>query len=605
MSSLDTKAFVASISPFDTLDSYALDSFCANADIAYFKKGQHIATSGSGVECFYIIAKGIVVEKTSDGQEIYHGERDFFDFEALLEGGYKAEYYPLDECLLYEFKKEDFLALVHNNSKLESYFFKNFAKRLADKSNSTDSYMIKRVEDIAYQQPIFAHESDSIYSAVSVMTDANKTFVLVRFDNGMMGIVTDSDLRKKVILGRLEFDLPIGTIATTNLAKVEKTDFLFNALLVMTKRNVKRVLVTDESGEVVGVLQDIDVLSSFSTHTQFISRKIELARSNEDLVSALADIDTAVANLLSEGVKTKHICKLVTELNSQLFKKIYESLCDADILANSCLVVMGSEGRGEQILRTDQDNAIILKDGYENPKITEIAQKFNETLIAIGYPECSGGVMAKNPYYCKSLAAFRDDIYEAISHPKPEGFLNSAILMDMRAVGGSEELCRELVEYVHHSLKGNPSFLARLAGGSLSFDTPLGIFNNFVLDKKEHSGELDIKKGAVFPIVNSIRALANEYGIESANTFIRIKELNNAGLFDRNFAEELIESYNFVLEIRLKERLFKIKTGETPDNYISPARLSKLERDVLKDVLKIVDKLKKLVFAHYKLGYIG
>lgn len=604
MSSLDTKAFIASITPFDSLNNYILDSFSSKADIVYFKKGQNIAQINSVPECFYIIAKGVVVEKTSDNQEIYHGERDFFDFQALLEESYQVEYSALDECLLYEFKKEDLLALVHSNPKLESYFFKNFAKRLADKSNSTDSYLIKRVADIPYQKPIFAVEHDSIYYAVALMTESNKTFILVRFDDNNLGIVTDSDLRKKVILGRLNIDLPIGSIATRNLAIVDNGDFLFNALLTMTKRNVKRVLVRDGS-EVVGVLQDIDILSSFSTHTQFISRKIELSKSPDELSGAISDIDTAINNLLAEGVKAKHISKLVTELNSQVYKKIYESLCDDEILANTCLVVMGSEGRGEQILRTDQDNAIIIKDGYQNNKIEEIAKEFNNTLISMGYPECSGGVMAKNSYYCKTFTEFKNDIFEAISHPKPEGFLSTAVMMDLRAVCGDGELCAQLVEYVHSSLKGNPSFLARLAGGSLSFDTPLGIFNNFVLDKKEHTGELDIKKGAVFPIVNSIRALANEYGIESANTFERIKELNNQGFFDRNFAEELIESYNFVLEIRLKERLYKIKIGEKADNYISPARLSKIERDVLKDVFKTVDKLKKLIFAHYKLGYIG
>jgi CBS domain-containing protein len=144
-----------------------------------------------------------------------------------------------------------------------------------------------------------------------------------------------------------------------------------------------------------------------------------------------------------------------------------------------------------------------------------------------------------------------------------------------------------------------------MAGGSLSFETPLGLLGGFVLDKKEHSGEMDIKKGGIFPIVNSIRALAYEKNIDAVSTFERIKELNNSGFIDRVFAEELIEAYNFLLEIRLKERLYKIQTGQKPDNYINPSRLSKLERDLLKDVLKIVDKLKKFLFAHFKLGYLS
>jgi len=603
MSSLDIKSFVSSIEPFCELGKNTLDDFCDKIDIAYFKKGEPIAKSGHETKCFYIIAKGVVSEKNDDDQELYRGERDFFDFEALLEGVYKASYTALDECLLYEIDKDAFLSFVHSETRLESYFFKSFAKRLAEKSNSADSYLIKRVADIPYQKPTFIDKDETIYSAVSKMTQDNKTFILVNFENEC-GIVTDSDLRKKVILKRVDFDDKIATIATKNLAFIDVNDFLFNALLVMTKRNVKRLLVKD-GNDILGVLQDIDILSAFSTHTQFISRKIELAKNNDELIVAIKDMDTAIQNLLAEGVKVKHISKLVTELNTQIFKKIYESVADSELLANSCLMVMGSEGRGEQILRTDQDNAIILKDGYKCENIRQVADKFNDTLIAIGYPECSGGVMAKNPFYAKSLSEFKSDIFEAINHPKAEGFLNTAILMDARAVTGDESLCKEMNDYLHASLKGNPSFIARLAGGSLSFDTPLGIFNNFVLDKREHKDELDIKKGAIFPIVNSIRAFANEYGLETTNSFERIKELNNRGLFDRNFAEELIEAYNFVLEIRLKERFFKIKKGDKPDNYISPLRLSKLERDILRDVFKTVDKLKKLVFAHYKLGYIS
>ena len=163
----------------------------------------------------------------------------------------------------------------------------------------------------------------------------------------------------------------------------------------------------------------------------------------------------------------------------------------------------------------------------------------------------------------------------------------------------------ELKEYMTSKLLERPEIIARMAGGSMAFETPLSILGGFVLDKKEHSGELDIKKGGIFPIVNSIRCLAFEKKIQAVSTFERVKELNNIGMIDRAFAEEIIEAYNFLLEIRLKERLYKINIGQKPDNYINPSRLSKLERDLLRDVLKITDKLKKFVFNHFKLGYLS
>ena len=192
------------------------------------------------------------------------------------------------------------------------------------------------------------------------MTDAKKTFILVRFE-GESGIVTDSDLRKKVLLNRMDLDTDIGAIATRGIKTIEKNDFLFNAMLLMTKHNIKRLVVKD-GGEICGVLQDIDILGALSSHTQFVARKIETASSIEELKSAIADIDGSIKNLLSEGVKVKHIVKLVSELNTRVFQKVFEWSFEPTLRDDVALVIFGSEGRGEQILRTDQDNGIICSD---------------------------------------------------------------------------------------------------------------------------------------------------------------------------------------------------------------------------------------------------
>jgi CBS domain-containing protein len=601
MSSLDIKTFLSKIHPFDELGEFELDELCSKADILYVKENDEFLKASSSAECFYIVAKGVV--KEIGESEFYYGPKDFFDFEALLSGSYASSYVAAEEALLYMVAKEDFLRAVHSNTKVENYFFLSAAKKLEEKHKSVDSYLVRKISDIAYEQPIFVEADTTIIGAVTRMTEANKTFVLVDF-GGEVGIVTDSDLRKKVLMARMDLDEKVGLIASRNIKTIDKNDFLFNALLLMTKHNIKRVVLTDGK-EVCGVLQDIDILGSFSTHTQFVARKIDMAKTKEDLKSAIADIDSSVKNLLSEGVKVKHIIKLVSELNIRVFSKVFEWSFPADIRDDIALVIFGSEGRGEQILRTDQDNAVICKDGINPAELSEYAAAFNDILIWLGYPECSGGVMAKNPYYLKTLEEYKKDIYSMVMSPSEKSFLNIPILMDIKFVAGNEALADEIKAYLKKKLQANPQILARMAGGSLSFETPLSMLGSSVLDKKEHSGEMDIKKGGIFPIVNSIRALAYEKNIDAVSTFERIKELNNSGFIDRVFAEELIEAYNFLLEIRLKERLYKIQTGQKPDNYINPSRLSKLERDLLKDVLKIVDKLKKFLFAHFKLGYLS
>jgi len=601
MSSLDIKTFIKSIHPFDELSQYELEKLCQKIDILYLREGEEFVKAGEAAEFFYIVAKGVVKEESES--EFYYGVKDFFDFESLLAGTYKSSFVIAEEALVYTVAKEDFLAAVHSNTRIENYFFLSATKKLEEKYKSSDSYLVQKISDIAYESPIFIDENATIHEAVTLMSEEGKTFVLINCSDGV-GIITDSDLRKKVLLKRVDIDTSVGAIATKNIKTIEKNDFLFNALLMMTKHNIKRVALS-ENGSICGVLQDIDILGAFSSHTQFVARKIELAKTTDELKAAMVDIDASVKNLLNEGVKVKHIIKLVSELNVRIFQKAYEWSFAPHLRENTALVIFGSEGRGEQILRTDQDNGVIAAEGVDESELVTCATAFNDTLIALGYPPCEGGVMAKTKEWGKSLEAYKKDIYDMVLSPSEKSFLNIPILMDMKFVAGNEALADEVHAYLVKKLSANPQVLARMAGGSLSFETPLGMLGGFVLDKKEHSGELDIKKGGIFPIVNSVRVLAFEKNINAVNTFERIKELNNAGFIDRATAEELIEAYNFLLEIRLKERLYKIKTGHAPNNYISPARLSKLERDLLKDVLKTVDKLKKLLFAHFKLGYLS
>ncbi len=601
MSSLDIKTFLSNIHPFDELTSYALGELCSKADVLYLRQNELFFKKGDEATCFYIVAKGIIKEENDD--EFYYSSGDFFDFESLLGGSYVSTYSVTQEALLYVLSKEDFLKAVHSNTKIENYFFLSAAKKLEAKHKNSDSYLVKRISDIAYESPLFVDESGSIYEAVTKMTDAKKTFILVRFGDEI-GIVTDSDLRKKVLLNRMSVDDKIGQIATKGIKTIEKSDFLFNALLLMTKHNIKRLVVKD-GAEISGVLQDIDILGALSSHTQFVARKIETSTGIEELKSAITDIDASIKNLLAEGVKVKHIIKLVSELNIKVFQKVFEWSFEPSLRDDVALVIFGSEGRGEQILRTDQDNGIIRSEAVDKELVKNASEKFNATLIELGYPECSGGVMANNAYYRKSVEEYKKDIYDMVMSPTQNSFLNLPILMDMCFVAGNKALEAEISAYIGKKLGSNQQIIARMAGGSLSFETPLSMLGGFVLDKKEHSGELDIKKGAIFPIVNGIRCLAVEKNISAVNTFERIKELNNIGLIDRAFAEELIEAYNFLLETRLKERLYKVQTGQKPDNYINPSRLSKLERDLLKDVFKIADKLKKFLFAHFKLGYIS
>lgn len=596
-SSLDIKTFLSQVTIFSSLNDVALEVISNKIDIAYFKKDAVIAKAGDKFESFYIVAKGIAYDGTT-----YFEVKDFFDFDAALSGEYITTYVAAEESLIYKIEKDDFFNIIHTYKEAERYLLQGAAKKISERNNRENNNMIRRIREIAYQKPLFVEENNTIFETVSKMTDSNSTFALIQFTDGKTGIITDSDLRKRVILRRLNYDTQIGEIATKGVYQISADSFIFNAMLEMTKHNVKRLLVLDGT-EISGVVQDVDILSSFASQTQFIARKIEKAKTNAELKEVMQSLSQMVEQLLKEGVKARQICKIVSELNTQLFKKLFDELADPEIKDKICLMMSGSEARGEQILRTDQDNMIIIKDGCKSSKIDEFAQKFHDTLAEIGFPECPGDVMVTNPLWRDELEAYKNRIFEAVNKPTADGFLYLPILMDTKPIAGNFELCNDFKNYLASHLTSR--VLAQLAKASLSFETPLSLFNAFILGKNEHDCELDIKKGGIFAIVNGVRALAYENGMITTNTFAKLKEMANKEYLDRAFAEELIEAYNFLLEIRLKERLYKIKSGHTPNNYINPLRLSKLERDLLKDVFKIVDKFKKYLHAHFKLGYIA
>jgi CBS domain-containing protein len=372
----------------------------------------------------------------------------------------------------------------------------------------------------------------------------------------------------------------------------------------MIKHNIKRVVV-EENGKIIGILNEVDLLSLYSNQPQFLALRVERAKSIKDLKILSDSITRTVKILHKEGIRTRHIMKIVSEINTRIFKKAFLLTAPVELLNHSSLIVMGSEGRQEQILKTDQDNGLILEDGYQNPNLEAISQNFIEALKELGYPECKGNVMITNPYWRKSISEFKNSIIDYVNHITPENMLNLAILIDAKHIIGREDLYDEFIDFMFSKISDNKTFLSYFALPTIQFKTPLTFFGTFETEKGEHKGELDIKKGGIFPIVHGIRSLAVENKIRETNTFERIKRLSEVGIFNREFASELIEALEFFLTLRLRERLRKMEMGKQPDDYININLLSNFEKDLLKDAFKIVNKFKDLIINHFKLNYIS
>lgn len=575
-------------------------------DIAYYPKETVLIAPRVRAESLYIIIKGVVNETIEGELQNVYGERDSFDANSLIYGNTQSTFIVAEDLICYELPKETFLNLLQDVEPFQNYFMQDFITKhqnLKERQhqNELTPFMVSRVDEIYLHAPCLVDATLSINDSLRKMSEQGAKVILLHRGEEA-GIVTDTNLRERVLLAGKSTSEPIGDIATYGLLTIERSDFLFNALLLFTKYGVKRLVVT-EGDVIVGILEQIDLLSHFANHTHLIAASIERANSIDELQSAQRSLTHLVRSLTNKGVRVRYVSKLVSELNAKLYHKVFEMVVPAPMQKKCALIVMGSEGRGEQVLRTDQDNGLIIRDGEDEEQFVPYMMELNRHLLQLGFPECSGNVMVSNPYWRRSVADYKKLISEWIETFNEESLMGLSIFLDAQCVAGDKSLLDECREYLYEHFEGRSDVMAHLAKVTLAFETPLSLIGGFVFGRAEHDSELDIKKGGIFAIVHGIRVLALEHKISSTNTTERIKELNNIGLFDKRFASELIEAYDTLLSIRLRALLSQKQITDI-QNYVNPKLLAKADRDLLKDAFKIVNTFKKFLTYHFHLGMV-
>ncbi|MDD2781021.1 putative nucleotidyltransferase substrate binding domain-containing protein [Sulfuricurvum sp.] len=606
MSLFDQKALLMSIHPFDLLGERMIEKLMTQMDIAYYPKETVLIAPRVRAESLYIIIKGIVNETIEGELQNVYGERDSFDANSLIYGNTQSTFSVAEDLICYELPKESFLNLLQDVEPFQNYFMQDFITKhqnLKERQhqNELTPFMVSRVDEIYLHTPCFVEAHTPIREALRKMADQNANVILVK-KGEEIGIVTDTNLREKLLLSDKSRNDPIHEIATYGLITIERSDFLFNALLLFTKYGVKRLIVI-ENDQIVGILEQLDLLSHFANHTHLIAASIDRAVSIDELQNAQRSLTHLIRSLTSKGVRVRYVSKLVSELNAKVYRKVFEMVVPQALQTKCALIVMGSEGRGEQILRTDQDNALIIHDGEDEGVFEPYMMQLNGYLLQLGFPKCSGNVMVSNPYWRRSVGGYKNLISDWIDTFNEEALMGLSIFLDAQCVAGDETLLDECQNYLFEHFEGRSDILAHLAKVALAFETPLSLIGSFVLGRAEHVSEFDIKKGGIFAIVHGVRILALEHKISVTNTTERIKELNNLGLFDRAFANELIEAYDTLLSIRLHFILAQ-KQGSDEQNYVNPKLLSKAEKDLLKDAFKIVNTFKKFLTYHFHLGMV-
>ncbi len=599
--------------PFSLLSQKEQAMLNSHLDIAYFQKGETIITAGEVPEGVFIVLKGKVGE--SDGSElvdndaaasvfVHYQDEDYFGGWSVLNGKAIHNFIAVEETICHVLPTRTLMDLIASNALFADYFQQNLtAKReiVAQHGQNQDmaEFMLARIEDGTIREPLIVLEGTSIVEATRMMREMKADCVLAKKGN-RYGMVTGTDLLDAVIIKSLPLDSDVSEIASYRLITTDPQDYLFNALIMMTQQQIERVVVM-RGAELFGIVELTDVLSHFSSHSHVIGLRVERAQTLDDLREAAQGLTDLIKALISTGVKICFTMELLAAMNGRIISKLFDLVIPNDMRPHVCLIVMGSEGRGEQIMKTDQDNGLLFRDGLEWPEMHKVMQKFSETLISFGFPPCPGNIMVSNPEWVNSTNQWAAKLSGWSQKFDGESVMKLAIAVDGKPLAGNAAMFKVARNAFLRSIKNNDIFFSHFAKAALNFDTPLTFFGNL-----KDKGMLDIKKGGIFPIVHGVRTMALEHRILETNTFKRIEMLVEMEELRKSVGENLAEALSLFVQIRLKHQIQRVEESadgidKTP-NAIDLQRLNKLERDLLRDALRIVKDFKKLLASRYHIG---
>jgi len=626
MAAEEALSFLRNTPPFSSLDEQVLKGLVEEMVAEEYPKGRTILhQNGPAADHLIIIRSGAikVFVSTNEGEEILVDSRTAGDFFGLLSfacGDVSRDTAVAVEdtsCLLV--RKETVLRLLKTNAQFCEFCFRTRLKRLLDMTyreiqartllyGGGDKLLFTNIlSDLATKTVITASEDITIKEAADIMS-ARKISSLVLLDlHGFpVGMVTDRDLRGKVVSKGRDVTTRVSDIMSVTLVKSEASDYCFEALLKMMRYNIHHLLVVDK-GEMKGIITNHDLMMLQGTSPLSLAGEIEHQDTIDGLAASSGKISKTITVLIREGAKASHITRIITEINDRLLKRILE-ITEARVgppPRSYCWIVYGSEGRKEQTFRTDQDNAII----YEDSEISEeqartyfstFAAAMKDALARCGFPPCSADYMASNPKWCQPLSVWKNYFKNWITSPTPEAILQSLIFFDFRGVHGNVLLAEHLRTFLSHEIKDNGLFLAHMADVVLKNSPPLDLFGRFKVAKKgPHKGAFNLKINGLCPVIDMARLSALGSLVYYTSTIARLRALESRDAMIGAHAHDLEQVFESLMSLRLRHQFEQVEKGVELDNFINPDTLGLMEKRMLREAFKLILSVQKSVSSRY------
>ncbi len=610
--------FLGRHQPFSELSEEQLAQVAIQVEIAYFKAGSQILDFGEEIHDWYVIRSGAV--------EIYRRNGDLYN--RLSEGGFFGEFgllrngrvrFPimaLEDTLVYLIPEPVFNELFDNNEAFADIVEVEDRTRLrqavARRREDANELMTAKVETLVKRQAVTLPMTATARDAAIRMSEEGVSSVLVLDerveDQPVAGIITDRDLRNRLITPGLSFDIPVTEIMTAELIAVEHGQFVFEAMLLMLRHNVHHLPVLRRQRP-LGVIAISDIIRYESQNSLFVVSSIFRAQSVDELVALRTDVSACFSRMVHEDANSQMIGTAMSVIGRSFKQRLLE-LAEEQLgppPVPYCFLALGSMAREEQLIVTDQDNAMILDNRFD-PKLHDdyfkaLAAFVSDGLAACGYSYCTGDIMATNSRWRQPLRVWEQYFTDWIEKPTPEFLLNSSIFFDLEGVWGEVRWANMLNDLIRRKAQRNPRFLACMARNALQRTPPLGFFKDFVMETDgRHSNSINMKRRGTAPLADLVRVHALAVGSRERNTFERLKDINEADILPRGRGPDLRDALELIAMVRIRHQALDLEAGNEPDNNIEPENLSDFERKNLKDAFQILSNAQKFLKYRYQPG---
>lgn len=623
--------FLKNTFPFQELEEAGLKDLAENCTQDFYPKGTLVLQQGvSEVNYVYLINRGgVKVYLAGADNEItlkdFRGEGGYFGALGCI-GGTKANLNveTVEDTFCYLLKKETFLALIKNFPQIAQYYLRRLSDDVVGRAYAElrsqkvrtrpqDAFYLFSVEvkDIIKRSLATISAGASIQQAAATMSDLKIGSLLVTDQSqDIVGIITDKDVRSKVVAKGLDYRSPVETIMTYPVHTISEHSVCFDALLQMMNLKVHHLAV-DRQNEIVGVVTAHDIMVHQGTSPLYLFREIMAQRKIEGLYSLSHKVPMVVRTLIEEGAKANNITRMISVLNDHIVDRmlnlLHEELGPAP--QPFCWLMLGSEGRKEQTFKTDQDNALLYEtpnDDWEAIKTAKLYfRRFGNRAIqhleACGYPLCKGEMMASNPKWRKPYIIWQEYFDRWMSSPEPKEVMHATIFFDFRPGYGTVELGHRLRDHLVKNAPKQCIFLMFLAKDCLQGKPPLSFFRNFIVEKNgAHKNRLDLKSRGLTPLVDFARLLALAHGLRETNTLDRLWALHDGGHIPNDLYTDTREAYEFQMQLRLVHQMRMMEAGLTPNNFIDPADLSDLEKHTLKEAFAVINRVQSYIKAEFR-----